>query len=62
MGCSFCNSDIYIKTVQYAAPMLAPLTPADELRQKLQDLTGEYYLRVEHNFCPMCGERKGEVK
>ena len=29
MACNFCNKPIYIKTVQYTAPMLAPLTRAE---------------------------------
>lgn len=60
MACIFCNDELYIKTVQYTKPLLAPLTRAEELRQQLQDLTGEVYVRLPNRFCPMCGEKKGE--
>lgn len=46
MACNFCKSDLYIKTVQYTKPLLAPLTRAEELRQELSDLTGEVYLQI----------------
>jgi hypothetical protein len=35
MACNFCKSDLYIKTVQYTMPLLAPLTRAEQLRQEL---------------------------
>lgn len=57
MACSFCNKDLYIKIIQYSARMLAPLTRAEELRQKLEDLTGERFILLQHNFCPVCGEQ-----
>ena len=60
MACNFCNDELYIKTVQYIKPLLAPLTRAEELRQQLQDLTGEVYVRLPNKFCPICGEKKGE--
>lgn len=53
--CSFCDETIYVKVIQYAAPMLAPLTPAQELRDRLINMTGETYTRLVHNYCPMCG-------
>lgn len=60
MACDFCNAEIYIKTIQYTKPLLAPLTRVGELRQRLQDLTGEVFLELPNKFCPMCGEKKGE--
>lgn len=57
MACKFCNAEIYIKTIQYAKPLLAPLTKAEELAHRLQDLTGEVYLRLPNEFCPMCGAK-----
>lgn len=30
MSCNFCNADIFIKTVQYSMPMLAPATKDSE--------------------------------
>lgn len=63
MGCPFCKVPIYVKTVQYSAPILAPMTEAEELRQRLTDLTGEVYLTVLNRYCPMCGKdlRESEV-
>lgn len=58
MACNYCKAEIYVKTIQYAKSLLAPLTRAEELRQQLQDLTGEVYLQLPNKFCPMCGERK----
>lgn len=60
--CRFCNAEIYIKTIQYTAPSLAPLTRAEALRQELLNLTGEVYLRLPNKFCPMCGELKREYE
>ena len=57
MACNFCKADLYIKTVQYTKPLLAPLTRAEELRQKLLDLTGEVYLQIPNEYCAMCGEK-----
>ena len=56
--CPFCDETIYVKVIQYAAPMLAPLTPEQELRDRLTNMTGEVYARVESNYCPMCGRLK----
>lgn len=56
MSCNFCKADIYIKTIQYSAPLLAPMTRAEELRQELTNLTGEVYLILPHKYCPMCGK------
>ena len=57
MACNFCKSDLYIKTVQYTRPLLAPLTREEELRQELLDLTGEVYLQIPNKYCAMCGEK-----
>ena len=35
----------------------APLTREGELRQKLEDLTGECYISVPNKYCPICGEQ-----
>ena len=55
MACNFCKVPIYIKTVQYTAPLLAPMTEAEELRQRLTNITGEVYLPMINRYCPMCG-------
>ena len=57
MACNYCNAELYVKTIQYTKPLLAPLTKADELRYKLQDLTGEVFLKLSNRFCAVCGER-----
>ena len=58
MACNYCKADIYVKTIQYTKPIIAPLTRVGELQQELQDLTGEVYLRLPNEFCPMCGRKK----
>ena len=58
--CDFCNVPIYLKTKQFARPLLAPVTREQELRDALLDLTGEVYLKLPHRFCPMCGEELKE--
>lgn len=57
--CNYCNAPIYIKTVQYTKPLLAPLTEVQALRDRLTDLTGEVYLKIPKKFCPVCGEKIG---
>lgn len=57
--CNYCNAPIYIKTVQYTRPLLAPLTEVQALRDRLTDLTGEVYLEIPKKFCPVCGEKIG---
>lgn len=56
-GCNYCKSPIYVKTIQYLAPVLAPMTRTEELRQQLYNLTGEVYLELPKQFCPMCGRK-----
>lgn len=57
--CNYCNVPIYIKTVQYAAPVMAPLTEVQALRDELINKTGEVYLQIPKRFCPVCGEKIG---
>lgn len=56
-GCNYCKAPVYIKTIQYSAPVLAPMTRTEELRQQLYNLTGEVYSELPKRFCPMCGRR-----
>ena len=56
-GCNYCKSPVYVKTIQYLAPVLAPMTRTEELRQQLYNLTGEVYLELPKQFCPMCGRK-----
>ncbi len=53
--CHYCETTFFIKIIQCAKPLLAPLTPEQALRDKLQDLTGEDYRPIQNNFCPFCG-------
>ncbi len=55
--CNFCNAQIYIKTIRYAKSLCAPLTRAEEIRQQLEDLTGEAYVQIPNEYCAMCGEK-----
>ena len=54
--CRYCNQNFYIKTTQFLAPLTAPLTREQELRDELINLTGEVYLPIPISFCPICGE------
>ena len=56
-GCNYCKVPVYVKTIQYTAPVLAPMTRVEEIRQQLYNLTGEVYLQLPKRFCPMCGRR-----
>lgn len=52
----YCKVPVYVKTIQYTAPVLAPMTRVEEIRQQLYNLTGEVYLELPKRFCPMCGK------
>lgn len=54
--CPYCQTTFFIKVIQCARPLLAPLTPEQELRDMLEDLTGESYIPIHNNYCPMCGK------
>ena len=54
--CNYCNAEYYIKVQKFAKSFCAPLTRVDELRQQLEDLTGECYIPVPNKYCPFCGE------
>ena len=47
-----------MKTVRYLKPLAAPRTEVEELQHRLHDLTGEVYLPVPVQYCPVCGENK----
>ena len=55
-GCNYCKVPVYVKTIQYTAPVLTPMTRVEEIRQQLYNLTGEVYLEFPKRFCPMCGK------
>ena len=58
MACANCNETLYIKTIQYCKPITIPLTPEQELKDKLLDLTGECYVPIYTKYCPFCGKLK----
>ena len=62
MSCNFCNTDIFIKTIQYSMPMLAPATEVEALRQKIQNMTGEAFVILPKRYCPMCGAKLEEMR
>lgn len=55
--CEYCDIKLYVKTQKIIKSLLAPLTHTEELRQELEDITGEIYLEFPHNYCPMCGRK-----
>lgn len=59
--CKYCNKYFYIKTTRFLAPLTAPLTREQELRDELVNLTGEVYLPIPISFCPICGEKIEKV-
>ena len=59
--CEYCNQEFYIKTTQVIAPITAPLTREQEIRDELVNLTGEVYLPISISFCPICGEKIEKV-
>ena len=55
--CVFCNAELYFKVNRYLKPVSAPLTRKEELEQELEDITGEAYVKLNANYCPMCGRK-----
>jgi len=60
--CELCDVPIYVKTQKVMKSALAPLTYTEELRQELEDITGEMYLEFPKRYCPHCGKFLGESK
>ena len=58
--CNFLKETFYVKTIQYAQPLLAPMTRAEELRQELQNITGEVFIALQNEYCPMCGKKRSD--
>jgi len=57
--CEYCNAEVYFKTQKVMKSLLAPATYIDKLRQELEDITGESYIKVDNLYCPMCGREFG---
>lgn len=55
--CEYCNAKIYVKTQKIMKDVLAPLTHTEELRQELESITGEMYLELPKQYCPICGRK-----
>lgn len=55
--CEYCDAVIYFKTKKIMKSLLAPLIHTEELRQELEDTTGEMYIEIPKNYCPMCGRK-----
>lgn len=56
--CNYCQTPIYIKTIQYCKSLLAPLTPEQELRDKLLDMTGKVYVNIPKNIVHFAALRR----
>lgn len=54
--CPFCGKPLYIKVKRYTKPLLMPATRAGALRDELMDITGEEYIQIKANYCPVCGQ------
>ncbi len=46
-----------MRVVQYARPLLQPLTPEQAVMDNLHEMTGKRFYRIYPSFCPMCGEK-----
>ncbi len=55
--CEYCKAEVYVKTRKIVKSLLAPLTHIEELRQELEDTTGETYIKIPNQYCPMCREK-----
>ena len=58
--CPICKDNVFVKRMQYMRPLLAPLTPEQELMDKITDITGIVYVDVKKRFCPVCGRPTNE--
>lgn len=55
--CEYCNVKLYVKTQKIMKSALASLTHTEELRQELEDITGEMYIEIPKQYCPQCGRK-----
>lgn len=49
--------DLYMKCSVMTRSLMAPLTPEGELRDRLEDMTGETYVAFNPVYCPFCGKK-----
>ncbi len=54
----FCNEPIYIKTVQYSAPLISPMNDAQALKNKMINMIREAYVQLENSFYHIGGCRE----
>ena len=54
--------DLYMKCQVLARSLLAPMTPEGELRDRLEDMTGETYVNYVPTYCPICGKKVEEAE
>lgn len=52
--CEYCKAEVYFKTQKIMKSLIAPVTYTEKLRQELEDITGEMYVKVQNLYCPMC--------
>ena len=45
MSCNQCKSEYYMRVVQYARPLLQPLTPEQAVMDSLHEMTGKRFYR-----------------
>lgn len=55
--CSNCKIPIYIKIIQYTKGLFAPATPEQKLIQKVEDMIGESYFKIDKKYCLFCGKK-----
>lgn len=55
--CPWCDVPIYVRVQCNMMPLLAPLTPVQELEYELINKTGRSYEQLPKQFCPACGRK-----
>lgn len=55
--CEYCNTPIYVTDKKLVADRLAAKTVEGEVWQKVLEMSGCFYAKLENRYCPFCGER-----
>lgn len=55
--CEYCNTPIYVTDKKLVADRLAAKTIEEEVWQKVLEMSGYLYVKLENLYCPFCGER-----